>query len=53
MNTALKDPAIADKLVPQGIVPRPMNAAEYKKFVAAESEKFGKIIVQANIKLAN
>jgi tripartite-type tricarboxylate transporter receptor subunit TctC len=53
VNTALKDPAIADKLVPQGIVPRPMNAAEYKTFVAAESEKFGKIIVQANIKLAN
>jgi tripartite-type tricarboxylate transporter receptor subunit TctC len=53
VNSALKDPAIADKLVPQGIVPRPMNAAEYKKFVAAESEKFGKIIVQANIKLAN
>ena len=53
VNTALKEPAIADKLVPQGIVPRPMNPAEYKKFVAAESEKFGKIIVQANIKLAN
>jgi tripartite-type tricarboxylate transporter receptor subunit TctC len=53
VNTALKDPAIADKLVPQGIVPWPMNAAEYKTFVAAESEKFGKIIVQANIKLAN
>ena len=53
VNTALKAPAIADKLVPQGIVPRPMNAAEYKTFVAAESEKFGKIIVQANIKLAN
>ena len=53
VNTALKEPAIADKLVPQGIVPRPMNAAEYKTFVAAESEKFGKIIVQANIKLAN
>jgi tripartite-type tricarboxylate transporter receptor subunit TctC len=53
VNTALKDPAIADKLVPQGIVPRPMNAADYKKFVAAESEKFGKIIAQANIKLAN
>jgi tripartite-type tricarboxylate transporter receptor subunit TctC len=53
VNTALKDPAIADKLVPQGIVPRPMNAAEYKTFVAAESEKFGKIIVQTNIKLAN
>jgi tripartite-type tricarboxylate transporter receptor subunit TctC len=53
VNTALNDPAIADKLIPQGIVPRPMNAADYKKFVASESEKFGKIIVQANIKVAN
>jgi tripartite-type tricarboxylate transporter receptor subunit TctC len=53
VNAALKDPAIADKLNPQGIVPRPMNAAEFKKFVASESEKFGKIIVQANIKVAN
>jgi tripartite-type tricarboxylate transporter receptor subunit TctC len=53
VNTALKDPVIADKLIPQGIVPRPMNAADYKKFVASESEKFGKIIVRANIKVAN
>ena len=53
VNTALKDPAIADKLNPQGIVTRPMSAAEYKKFVESETEKFGKIIVQANIKLAN
>ena len=30
-----------------------MNAAEYKKFVESETEKFGKIIVQANIKVAN
>ena len=53
VNTALKEPAIADKLNPQGIVPRPMSAAEYKKFVESETEKFGKIIVQANIKVAN
>ena len=53
VNNALKAPAIADKLVAQGIVPRPMNAADFKKFVASESEKFGKIIVQANIKVAN
>jgi tripartite-type tricarboxylate transporter receptor subunit TctC len=53
VNVALKDPAIYDKLIPQGIVPRPMNAAEYKRFVASETEKFGKIVQQANIKLAN
>ena len=39
VNAALKDPAIADKLDPQGIVPRPMKAAEYKKFVASETRK--------------
>ncbi len=53
VNAALKEPAIADKLIPQGIVPRPMNAAEYKKFVASETEKFGKIIVRANIRVAD
>ena len=53
VNTALKNPAIADKLIPQGIVPRPMNAADFTKFVASESEKFGKIIVQANLNAAN
>lgn len=51
-NTALKDPSIADKLLEQGIVPRPMNAVEYKKFVDSETEKFGKIVQQANIKIA-
>ena len=53
VNAALKNPAISDKLIPQGIVPRPMNAAEYKKFVEAETEKFGKIVQQANIKVAD
>ena len=53
VNTALIDPAIADKLVLQGIVPRLMTAKEYKSFVESETEKFGKIVVQANIKLAN
>ena len=53
VNSALKDPKLADKLIVQGIVPRPMNAAEYKKFVVAETEKFGKIVTAANIKFAN
>jgi tripartite-type tricarboxylate transporter receptor subunit TctC len=53
VNTALKDPAIADKLLPQGIVPKPMKVAEFKAFVGAERTKFGKIVEQANIKLSN
>ena len=53
VNTALINPSISDKLIEQGIMPRLMNATEYKAFVDSESEKFGRIIEQANIKLAN
>jgi tripartite-type tricarboxylate transporter receptor subunit TctC len=53
VNTALKDQAIADKLLPQGIVPKPMKVVEFKAFVDAERTKFGKIVEQANIKLSN
>ena len=50
INKALKDPAIADKLMPQGIVPKTMTPAEYKSFVDSETAKFGKIVQLANIK---
>ncbi|HEY8274618.1 MAG TPA: tripartite tricarboxylate transporter substrate binding protein [Pseudolabrys sp.] len=53
INTALQDPAISGKLLPQGIVPKPMKVAEFKAFVDAERTKFGKIVEQANIKLSN
>jgi len=53
VNTALKDKSIADKLEVQGIVPRPLAPAEFRAFVRAETEKFGAIIQQANIKAEN
>ena len=53
INTALNDPAISGKLLPQGIVPKVMKVAEFKAFVDAERTKFGKIVDQANIKLSN
>ena len=53
INTALQDPAISGKLLPQGIVPKPMNVAQFRAFVDAERTKFGKIVEQANIKLSN
>jgi tripartite-type tricarboxylate transporter receptor subunit TctC len=53
VNAALRDKATADKLEVQGIVPRRMTAAEYRAFVVAEAEKFGKIVAQANIRLQN
>jgi tripartite-type tricarboxylate transporter receptor subunit TctC len=53
VNTALLTPSISDKLIVQGIVPRLMTAKEYASFVESETEKFGKIVEQARIKLEN
>lgn len=53
VNAALNDPFIAGKLLPQGIVPKPMKVAEFRSFVDSERTKFGKIVEQANIKLSN
>jgi tripartite-type tricarboxylate transporter receptor subunit TctC len=53
VNASFADRKIAEILQVQGIVPRPMNVAEYRAFVAAETEKFGAIVKQANIKAEN
>ena len=53
VNAGLAETKIADFLQGQGIVPRPMSAAEYAAFVRAETEKFGAIVKQANIKVEN
>jgi tripartite-type tricarboxylate transporter receptor subunit TctC len=53
VNAGLADKAIAEKLEVQGIVPRLMTAPEYRAFVIAEAEKFGRIVQQANIRLEN
>ena len=53
MNASLRDRKIAETLDIQGIVPRPMSAPDYRAFVTAEAEKFGRIVAQANIKLQN
>jgi tripartite-type tricarboxylate transporter receptor subunit TctC len=50
VNAGLREPKIAEFLQGQGIVPRPMSAAEYAAFVRAETDKFGKIVREANIK---
>jgi tripartite-type tricarboxylate transporter receptor subunit TctC len=53
VNAGFTDKKIAETLQVQGIVPRPMSAPEYRAFVAAEAEKFGAIVKQANIKVEN
>jgi len=49
-NHTLQEPKTIDLLMKQGIIPRPMSPAEYRSFVAAESEKFARVIEQAKIK---
>src|SRR5476649_743105 len=44
VNKTLSEPKTAEILKVQGIVPRPMNAAEFKTFVASETVKFAGII---------
>ena len=53
VGSGLRDKAIAEKLEVQGIMPRVMSPAQYRSFVASETEKFGRIVQQANIKLEN
>jgi tripartite-type tricarboxylate transporter receptor subunit TctC len=53
VNEGLAEKKIAELLQIQGIVPRPMNAPDYRAFVVAEAEKFGRIVEQANITLQN
>ena len=53
INKALKDPALAEKLMLQGIVPMLMTPVEYKSFVDSETAKFGMIVQTANIKVSD
>ena len=52
-NAGLKDKALADKLMVQGIVPRPLNLDEAQAFVRSESTKFAQIAKAAHIEVSN
>ena len=52
-NAGLEDKVLADKLMVQGIVPRPLGLKEVEAFVRSESAKFAMIAKQANIQVAN
>ena len=51
VNAWLADPKVAAGLVDRGGVPKPMSAVEFGTFIAAETEKWGKVIRTINIKL--
>jgi tripartite-type tricarboxylate transporter receptor subunit TctC len=50
INAALADPKMTAKLADLGSVPLLMTPAEFGKFIADETEKWGKVIRAANIK---
>ena len=49
INAALADPKMKAQLADIGAVPMPITPAEFGKFIAAETEKWGKVIRAANI----
>jgi tripartite-type tricarboxylate transporter receptor subunit TctC len=50
INAGLADPAFKARLLDLGVEPRAMTSAEFGKFIADETEKWGKVIRAANIK---
>ena len=49
-NAALTDPEVKARFAALGIVPMPATPAEFGTFIAAENEKWAKVIRAANIK---
>ena len=47
----LADPAIAARLASIGSEPFPGSPAEFGKFIAAETEKWGKVVKFAGLKV--
>ena len=51
INAALGDPKLEARLTDLGAEPMSMTPTEFTKFVIYETEKWGKVIRTANIKL--
>jgi tripartite-type tricarboxylate transporter receptor subunit TctC len=49
ISAVLAEPTIEARLADLGTVPMPLNAQEFADFIAAESEKWGKVVRIANI----
>jgi tripartite-type tricarboxylate transporter receptor subunit TctC len=49
INAALADPTIKARLADLGSMPTPMSPADFAKYIVEETEKWGKVIREANI----
>jgi tripartite-type tricarboxylate transporter receptor subunit TctC len=50
LNTALADPKVKSQLAEFGAAPMPGSPADFRKFIAAEIEKWGKVVKSADMK---
>ena len=50
MNAALADPKLKARLADLGVEPMPMTPADFEKFIAAETDKWAKVIKTSGIK---
>jgi tripartite-type tricarboxylate transporter receptor subunit TctC len=51
LNAGLADAKVKERLAELGGIPMPMSPDEFARFISAETEKWGKVIRAANIKL--
>ena len=51
VNAALADPKIKARLESLGGIPNPMSPGQFRAFIAAETEKWAKVLKFANIKM--
>ena len=51
VNAALASPVMKARLADLGATPMPMTPAEYRRFIADETEKSGKVVRAAKIKV--
>lgn len=47
---ALKDPSVVEKIRTLGAEPAPMSSEQFARFIASESEKWGRLVKEAGIK---
>ena len=50
VTAGVEDATVKSRLLTVGVEPKAMTTPEFGKFIAAETEKWGKVIRQANIK---
>ena len=50
LNEVLADPKIKERLADLGFIPIPMTSTEFGKLIADETEKWAKVVKEANIK---